>query len=143
MNHTKDNLIDKFLPQKYPFVMIDKILEYSPSNSLVALKNITGNEWMFKNASNETLEFPQVMLIESASQAAAMFYCLSNFRIKENEKLVLGKIKAEIHESVSVGDQITLHVNSIKMFERMGIVSIKLNKNDIEIAKMEINYSKI
>ena len=40
--------IAEILPQAYPFIMIDRVIEFEKDKSLVAVKNITGNEWVFQ-----------------------------------------------------------------------------------------------
>lgn len=78
--------IAKILPQSYPFLMIDRVVDFRKGESLTAIKNITGNEWLFEGqcrppAAKEspwgtTNAFPETLLIEAAAQAAILFYRL-------------------------------------------------------------------
>ena len=68
------NQIAKILPQSYPFLMIDRVVDFKKGESLTAIKNITGNEWFFDDQSCKTGVFPETLLIEAAAQAAILFY---------------------------------------------------------------------
>ncbi len=70
------NDLKRILPQAYPFLMLDRVVEYTEGQSLIAIKNITANEWFFQEAEddpNETKHFPETLLIEAAAQAALVF----------------------------------------------------------------------
>ncbi|MBI3616986.1 MAG: hypothetical protein HY210_02055 [Candidatus Omnitrophica bacterium] len=65
------NQIAQILPQAYPFLMIDRVADFREGESLTAIKNITGNEWVFEGQSCQTGAFPETLLIEAAAQAAS------------------------------------------------------------------------
>jgi 3-hydroxyacyl-[acyl-carrier-protein] dehydratase len=58
------SLID-LLPQQYPFRMIDEIIDYKEGESLTAVKNITGNEWVFEGANAGSGTFPETLIMEA------------------------------------------------------------------------------
>ena len=70
--------IREILPQAYPFVMIDRIIDFKKGESLTAIKNITGNEWVYDAEHESNPVFPETLLIEAAAQAALVliFKCL-------------------------------------------------------------------
>ena len=68
---TQDDLT-RILPQAYPFLMIDKVIEIKKGKSLVAVKNITGNEWIFQNQYFQLDHLPEPFVIEAAAQAALL-----------------------------------------------------------------------
>lgn len=61
------------LPQAYPFLLIDHVESYRPGESLVAIKNITANEWPFSQSPKRLEHYPETLLIEAAAQAALVF----------------------------------------------------------------------
>lgn len=65
------NQIVQILPQSYPFLMIDRVVDFRKGESLTAIKNITGNEWFFDDQSCRSEVFPETLLIEAAAQAAS------------------------------------------------------------------------
>ena len=71
------NDLKRILPQSYPFLLLDRVEEYSEGQSLVAIKNITADEWFFQEAEDDpskTQYFPETLLIEAAAQAALVLY---------------------------------------------------------------------
>ncbi len=81
--HLNSNQIAAILPQSYPFLMIDRVVDFQKGESLTAIKNITGNEWMWEGQCrppagaespwDTTNVFPETLLIEAAAQAAILF----------------------------------------------------------------------
>ena len=74
-----NNMIDhqtikKILPQAYPFLLIDRVEEFKAGESLVAIKNITANEWPFEQDDRDQVYFPPTLLIEAAAQAALVLW---------------------------------------------------------------------
>ncbi len=136
--------IAEILPQAYPFIMIDRVVEFKKGESLTAIKNITGSEWIFEGQGYKSAVFPETLLIEAASQAALILYQLS--KIKEGEKrpkYILGKITAEFENSVWIGDQLKIVAFANKMLDTGGYSEIKLSKNGNYMANIEIVYSVI
>ena len=69
------NDLKKILPQAYPFLMLDRVLEYTEHKHLTAIKNITADEWFFQDTDEDsnqtkTKHLPETLLIEAAAQAA-------------------------------------------------------------------------
>ena len=76
MEEEMDNVFDiqeimKLLPHRYPFIMIDRILELTPGEKVVALKNVTINEPFFQGHFPENPIMPGVLIIEAMGQAGA------------------------------------------------------------------------
>jgi 3-hydroxymyristoyl/3-hydroxydecanoyl-(acyl carrier protein) dehydratase len=136
--------IADILPQAYPFIMIDRVIDFKRDESLIATKNITGNEWMFQGQADKSDVFPETLLIEAASQAALVLYHLN--KIKENgkrPKYVLGKVKADFDEAVLIGDQLEIKAFANKMLDTGGYSDIDITKKGEKIAHIEIIYSVI
>ena len=60
--------IQKVLPHRYPFLLIDRIVEIEPGKKAVGLKNLTGDEWFCQNHSF----YPPVLLLESLAQVGGV-----------------------------------------------------------------------
>lgn len=103
------------LPHRYPFLLIDRVLEYEEGKSLVAIKNVTYNEPFFQGHFPGLKVMPGVLLIEAVAQAGGILLYLS---IPDPEKklVFLSKIdKAKFRKPVIPGDQVRLEVELIKM----------------------------
>ena len=118
---TQDELV-RILPQAYPFLMIDKVIEVKKGESLVAIKNITGNEWIFQNQCFQLDHLPEPFIIEAAAQAALVLYALSD-DARGNGIKFLGKVKSEFHDLPKICEQITINVGLDKLMKNLGIFS--------------------
>ena len=136
--------IRKILPQKEPFIMIDRVIAYEEGKTLTAVKNITGNEWIFEGRKAGSGTFPETLLIEAASQTALLLYQLS--KIKSGEKqpgYILGRIKADFSESFCVGEQLVIKAFANKMLDDGGYSEIELFCGAMSRGKIEIIYKVI
>lgn len=66
------NDIKKMLPHRYPFLLVDRVLEIIPEKRVVALKNVTVNESFFNGHFPAKPVMPGVLIIESMAQAAGL-----------------------------------------------------------------------
>lgn len=100
----------KLLPHRYPFLMIDRVLDYT-ENSLHAVKNVTVNEPCFTGHFPENPVMPGVMITEALAQAGAILaYLKTKSNYKENIFFLAGIDNAKFKQIVSPGDQLHLEV---------------------------------
>ena len=107
------------LPHRYPFLLIDRVLEYEEGKSLVAIKNVTYNEPFFQGHFPQLKVMPGVLLVEAVAQAGGILVYLS---IPEPEKKIsfLSKIdNVKFRKTVVPGDQVRLEVEMLKMKTRI------------------------
>ncbi|WP_116364977.1 3-hydroxyacyl-ACP dehydratase FabZ [Parahaliea mediterranea] len=64
--------IRKYLPHRYPFLLVDRVVEFNPGESIVAYKNLTINEPFFDGHFPDKPVFPGVLLVEAMAQAAGI-----------------------------------------------------------------------
>ena len=133
---THDELT-RILPQAYPFLMIDRVLEIKKGESLVAVKNITGNEWIFQNQHFQIDHLPEPFIIEAAAQAALVLYAISDDS-RGNGIKFLGKVKSEFHDLPKISEQITINVVLDKLMKNLGIFSSSVRVGDRPIAEFNL-----
>ncbi len=111
--------IAKFLPHRYPFLLVDRVLEIDPGRSIVALKNVTCNEPFFQGHFPEWKIMPGVLIIEAIAQAGGV--CLFSSLPEPHRKfVVLSKVdKAKFKKMVKPGDQLRIEVEIIKTKARI------------------------
>ncbi|MGV3278208.1 3-hydroxyacyl-ACP dehydratase FabZ [Rickettsiales bacterium LUAb2] len=72
------NQIKEYLPHRYPFLLIDRIIDFKPNEYLIGLKNVTVNEEVFNGHFPQKPIYPGVMIVEGMAQAGGLFFCLTN-----------------------------------------------------------------
>ena len=99
------------IPHRYPFLLIDKILEIKVGDSIVAQKNVTANEQFFQGHFPGNPIMPGVLVIEGMAQAA-VYLALKTDKDKPGKKLYLfgGIEKARFKRSVVPGDVLRYEV---------------------------------
>jgi 3-hydroxyacyl-[acyl-carrier-protein] dehydratase len=110
------NEIRNLLPHRYPFLLIDKVLDYEVGVSLTAIKNVTINEPFFQGHFPVKPIMPGVLIIEALAQAAALFgdRTLPQDGINPLYYLV-GIDKARFRQPVGPGDQLLLNVKYLSV----------------------------
>ena len=113
MNSKDIHEILEYLPHRYPFLLIDRILDYEKDVSLTALKNVTMNEPFFTGHYPGHPVMPGVLLIEVMAQAAALLAALSANVKGGDSNLVyyfVGTDKVRFKRPVQPGDQLKIDV---------------------------------
>jgi len=104
------NAIVRLLPHRYPFLLIDRVLECRPGESIRALKNVTYNEPFFPGHFPGRPLMPGVMIIEALAQAAGILAFVSAGVVPNNQTkfYFVGIDKARFRKPVEPGDQLVL-----------------------------------
>lgn len=107
------NEIKEILPHRYPFLLIDRVLEIVPGQRIRALKNVTVNEPFFPGHFPQKPLMPGVLIIEALAQAAAILGELSAAEGHADGVLyyLVGIDNARFRRPVGPGDQLLLEVN--------------------------------
>lgn len=100
------------LPHRYPFLLIDKVIDCVPGKSLVALKNVTYNEPFFQGHFPQRPIMPGVLILEALAQATGILaFKTTNTRPTENViYYFVGIDNARFKQPVEPGDQLILEV---------------------------------
>ncbi|BCT67094.1 3-hydroxyacyl-ACP dehydratase FabZ [Nitrosospira sp. NRS527] len=111
----------KYLPHRYPFLLVDRVLTCDPGKSITALKNVTINEPFFGGHFPHYPVMPGVLIIEALAQAAAILTLKSaNLETDENSVYYfVGIDGARFKKPVVPGDQLILKATILR--ERIGI----------------------
>jgi len=117
--------IMNLLPHRYPFLLIDRVVEFEPAKRLVAIKNVTFNEPFFQGHFPGYPIMPGVLVIEAMAQAGAI---IMMFNIPDREtKLAVftGIERAKFRRPVSPGDQLRIEVDVLQFKSRLGRMEAK------------------
>lgn len=106
--------IEKVLPHRYPFLLIDRILEMEPLR-VVALKNVTMNEPFFQGHFPGFPVMPGVLIVEAMAQAAAVLV-MSRLEDPQSKIVFFASIsEAKFRKPVVPGDQLRIEVDFLKL----------------------------
>ena len=102
--------VRRYLPHRYPFMLIDRVLDYVPGEDLPAIKNLTYHEPQFTGHFPERPIMPGVLLIEAMAQAAGILAQVSTgVRVDDRHLYYLvGVDNARFKRPVEPGDQVVL-----------------------------------
>jgi len=111
----------KYLPHRYPFLLIDRVLDYTENETLHAIKNVSMNEPFFQGHFPEYPVMPGVLILEALAQATGIlaFQSMKDELSKDNLYLFVGIDNARFKKQVVPGDQLHLKVKLLK--EKRGI----------------------
>ena len=114
--------IKEYLPHRYPFLLVDRVLELEPDKRIVAIKNVTINEPFFEGHFPHYPVMPGVLIVEAMAQAAALlsFKSLGTKRDDNTVVYLVGVDGARFKRPVVPGD--TLILEAEKILEKRGLI---------------------
>lgn len=109
------NLIQRIIPHRYPFLLIDKVRDVVANTSCIGIKNITFNEPQFQGHFPGLPIFPGVMIIEAMAQTSGILVGLSMNLIDKGAKVFfMGVDGVKFRRKVVPGDVLELHVTVLR-----------------------------
>ena len=130
----------KRLPHRYPFLLVDRVLELVPGKSIRALKNVTINEPFFQGHFPQRPVMPGVMIIEALAQAAGIltFVTANAFPDEKTVFYFVGIDKARFRRPVEPGDQLTLSTTLERTLRGIWKMSAVASVGDAEAAAADL-----
>ena len=108
--------VKQFLPHRYPFLLVDRVLECTPGVSLTAFKNVSVNEPFFQGHFPQKSIMPGVLIIEALAQATGLlgFRTMSETPRDDLLYMLVGVDNVRFKRQVIPGDQLMLKVELVK-----------------------------
>lgn len=112
MNTGDIHRILELLPHRYPFLLVDRVLDFENDQKMTALKNVTFNEPFFQGHFSDQPVMPGVLIIEALAQVTGLLALESNPDIAASDAIymLVGIDKARFKRPVQPGDQLILSV---------------------------------
>jgi 3-hydroxymyristoyl/3-hydroxydecanoyl-(acyl carrier protein) dehydratase len=111
--------IQRIIPHRYPFLLIDRVTELVPGQRIVGIKNFTGNEEMPLGYSADSPLVPMGILLEAVTQLGAILV-LEQPSMAGKIAMILQIPMATMHQIVRPGDSLRIEAEVVKMGERFG-----------------------
>jgi 3-hydroxyacyl-[acyl-carrier-protein] dehydratase len=113
------NAIQELLPHRYPFLLVDKIIEIVPRVKIVGIKQVTINEYFFQGHFPNAPVMPGVLIIEALAQVGAIL-ALREFEDRSNKiPFFSGIEKGRFRRPVVPGDTLVLEVTALRIGSRV------------------------
>jgi beta-hydroxyacyl-ACP dehydratase FabZ len=126
------------LPHRFPFLLVDKIVELEEKKRIVGIKNVTYNENFFQGHFPSKPVMPGVLIIEAMAQVGGVLLLKSLPEIKRRVVFFMGIDKAKFRRPVYPGDQIRIEVEVLRLRERTCKVQGKAFVEGDLVAEAEI-----
>lgn len=107
------NEIMKLLPHRFPFLLVDRVLEIDPGKKIIGLKNVTMNEPFFPGHFPGHPVMPGVLIVEAMAQVAAILVYSSSEDNKDKITYFVGIDNTKFRKPVVPGDQLRLELEVI------------------------------
>jgi len=134
--------IQKILPQRYPFLFIDRVIEIDPGKKVVAIKNVSSTEGFFPGHFPEQPIMPGTLIVEAMAQGSILLYHSQYKDDLENKpNYYLGSVKARFKQAVFPGDQLRIEAETVKILPTGAFVNAKAFVKDTVVAEAELVFA--
>ena len=132
--------IMRLLPHRYPFLLLDRVLELAPGERLVAIKNVTISEPFFPGHFPNYPVMPGVLIVEAMAQASAVlgFRSTGTSAQDDNVYLFVGIDKARFRQAVQPGDQLRIEVQLKRAVRGIWMFTCSATVDGAEVASAQI-----
>jgi 3-hydroxyacyl-[acyl-carrier-protein] dehydratase len=134
------NAVMRQLPHRYPFLLVDRVLECSPGKTIRAIKNVTFNEPFFTGHFPHRPVMPGVMIIEALAQTAGILAFVTAGVIPDEDSrfFFVGIDKARFRRPVEPGDQLLLEAELQRTFKGIWRFGTRAEVAGEEVAAAEM-----
>lgn len=131
--------IQKLLPHRYPFLLVDRVLEIEPDKHILAYKNITQNEPFFTGHFPGKPIMPGVLIVEALAQAGGLLTQLSHVGDTSGRMFYMVKVEnARFKKMVVPGDRLDLDVTIKRVIKNMAVYAGVARVDGAEVATAEV-----
>jgi 3-hydroxyacyl-[acyl-carrier-protein] dehydratase len=134
--------IESIIPHRYPFLLVDRIIEIEEGRRGVGIKNVTANEWFFEGHFPGRKVMPGVLIVEALAQVAAIVL-LKGVEFGTKTPLFGGIERMRFRRPVVPGDQLRLEFTLEKMRGPVGKGSVRATVNEQLAAEGEISFALV
>jgi 3-hydroxyacyl-[acyl-carrier-protein] dehydratase len=138
--------IVRYLPHRYPFLMIDRVVSLDPGKSVTAIKNVSIDEPYFQGHFPEHPVMPGVLIAEALAQTGGLAFASAEGSPEEEGGFrlpILAKIEEmRFRAPVLPGDQLMLHAEVLRAYQSLAIVKVEAKVNDTAVVQGRVVLAK-
>ncbi len=134
--------IQKILPHRYPFLLVDKIIEFEEGKSITGIKNVTANEPQFTGHFPGNPIMPGVLIVEALAQVGAVML-LSMPENRGKLGVFTGINNFKFRRQVVPGDTLELHAELLTYRHNMGKATVKATVGGQTAAMGEVSFAVV
>lgn len=134
--------IQNILPHRYPFLLVDRVVEFEPGKRIVGIKNVTMNEEFFQGHFPGQPVMPGVLQVEAMAQVGGL---LMLKELKASGRIAyLSTVRdMKFRKPVVPGDQLRIEVRAVKLKKRFGQVTARATVDGKPVAEGDINFALV
>ncbi|MBE9542864.1 MAG: 3-hydroxyacyl-ACP dehydratase FabZ [Proteobacteria bacterium] len=134
--------IMEFLPHRYPFLLVDRVIELVPGDKIIALKNVTINEPFFQGHFPVQPVMPGVLIIEAMAQAGGLLAYESSTADNHGQLIYfMGMDKVRFRKPVVPGDQLIIESKILRMRTKVAKMAGTATVDNQLVAEAELMAS--
>ena len=132
--------IMRHLPHRYPFLLVDRVLECIPGERIKGVKNVTVNEPFFQGHFPHYPVMPGVLIIEALAQVSLILFYETIDRLPDDKSIIFfaGIDEARFKRQVMPGDQLLLESIERRLVRGVGKFSVRATVGDALVAEAEL-----
>ena len=133
--------IQELLPHRYPFLLVDRVLELEPNQRILAVKNVSINEPFFQGHFPGHPVMPGVLVLEALAQAGGLLTQLSATKVEAGDEKLFYLVKidnARFSRMVVPGDQLMLEVKLKRVIRNMAMYECSASVDGKQVASADI-----